>query len=168
MGADVVHAVLRRLGRTRGPDRAKSLPLYGGDFTSLDTVTSAATRVTNDGSLAAHLVASYGSRWSDVWLEIADGRAGALIEPGLPYTVGELRYCMHREMAQTLADLLIRRTQVAFATADHGVGAAERFVASLDLDIASRRAMLSRYAGEVDRIFSLETEPTAAAAMRRA
>jgi glycerol-3-phosphate dehydrogenase len=165
MAADVVHVVLQRLGRAGAPNRAKSLPLYGGDFASLDTVTSAAARATNDRSLAAHLVASYGSRWSDVWLEIAHGEARALVEPGLPYTLGELRYCMHREMAHTLGDLLIRRTQVAFATADHGVGAAARFAATVDVDPAARRAMLSRYTDEIDRIFSVETEPTRDAAL---
>jgi glycerol-3-phosphate dehydrogenase len=165
MAADVVHVVFRRLGRSGAPNRAKSLPLYGGDFASLDTVTTAAVDATDDRALAAHLVASYGCGWSDVWREMASADGRAPVEVGLPYTVGELRYCMRAEMADTLGDLLIRRTQLAFAAPDHGVAAAARFVATLDVDPASRRAMLSRYSDEVDRIFSIETEQTAAAAL---
>jgi len=165
MAADVVHVVFRRLGRAGAPNRAKSLPLYGGDFASLDTVTTAAMDATNDVALAAHLVASYGSGWTDAWREMASAEGRAPVEAGLPYTFGELRYCMRAEMAETLGDLLIRRTQLAFATSDHGVGAAARVAATLDVDPELRRAILSRYTDEVERIFSVETEATAAAAL---
>ena len=50
-----------------------------------------------------------------------DGDGRTLVAPDLPYTIGELRYSAANEMAQTLGDLLIRRTHLAFETRDHGV-----------------------------------------------
>ncbi|MFL5465457.1 MAG: FAD-dependent oxidoreductase [Gemmatimonadaceae bacterium] len=51
----------------------------------------------------------------------------ALSQPlakGLQYTAAHLVYAVRNEMAQTLSDLLIRRTHLAFETRDHGKSAA--------------------------------------------
>ncbi|MFL5572400.1 MAG: glycerol-3-phosphate dehydrogenase C-terminal domain-containing protein, partial [Gemmatimonadaceae bacterium] len=51
----------------------------------------------------------------------------ALSQPlakGLQYTAADLVYAVRNEMAQTLSDLLIRRTHLAFETRDHGKSAA--------------------------------------------
>ena len=132
MARDVVRVVLHRLRRRSGEDRTETLPLPGGDFQSLDALIADAERAIGDVALARHFVISHGTRWRDVWDEMlrdADGRAP--VAPDLPYTIGELRYSVANEMAQTLGDLLIRRTHLAFETRDHGVAAAERVAAAV-------------------------------------
>lgn len=155
MAADVVRVVLSRLNRTAGPDRARSLPLPGGDFDALDALVATATAATNDATLARHLVASYGSRWSRAWGEIARAGGQTLVADGLPYTLGELRYCMRQEMAYTLGDLLIRRTHVAYETGDHGASAAHRIAAALPLE-GERSGAIRDYEAEAERMFGVE------------
>jgi glycerol-3-phosphate dehydrogenase len=160
MAADAVRVVLERLHRQAGVDQTKSLPLPGGDFTSLDAVVAAAAHTTGDTALAAHLSTTYGTRWPLVWAEIdtADGRP--VLDDALPYRMGELSYAVRNEMALTLGDLLIRRTHVAFETRDHGVGIAARVVDAvapiLGWDQEARRRALDDYVQEVARIFSLD------------
>ncbi len=155
MAADVIKAVLHRLHRGRGRDVAKSTPLFGGDFASINELIAQAVLEVQDIRVATHLVSAYGSRWTNVWAEMrtGDGRAG--IVDGLPYTLGELRYCMAHEMAHTFADLFIRRTHLAFETRDHGVDAAHRVAGRLGFDAIARPAALAAYEADVKRIFTI-------------
>ena len=98
-----------------------------------------------------------------VWLpELGALRFGDAVErlAGLPYTIGEMRYGVRHELAYTLADLMLRRTHVAFETRDHGTQSAERVargVAELlgwsARDIA---AAIEEYAREVKRVFAID------------
>jgi glycerol-3-phosphate dehydrogenase len=155
MAADVVRLVLMRLNKKPGPDRARSLPLPGGDFRALELLVERASESTKDANLARHLVRAYGSRWKLVWEEIACAEGQMVVADGLPYTLGELRYCMHREMAYTLGDLLIRRTHLAFETVDHGMTAAHRVAALLPLGVTAADA-IRVYEAEVERMFGLD------------
>jgi len=160
MARDVVRVVLDRLRRRAGTDRTETLPLPGGDFLSLDDVISDASRATGDPGLARHLAISHGTRWPEVWEEISrDADARTLVAPDLPYTLGELRYSVAREMAETLGDLLIRRTHVAFETRDHGAGAAERVAGGLApllgwSQVDQRRA-IEEYVREAEGVFNI-------------
>jgi glycerol-3-phosphate dehydrogenase len=157
MAADVVRIVLSRLKQTAGPDRARSLPLPGGNFGALETLVASASAVTRDSSLARHLVTSYGTRWNAVWQEIACANGRTIVADGLPYTVGELRYCMRHEMAYTLGDLLIRRTHLGYETGDHGMAAALRVATALPLGIGAPQAIRD-YASEVERMFGVDEQ----------
>lgn len=161
MAADVMTIVLAALNRPSSPDRTKSMPLPGGDFNSLDALIVDAARVTNDSTLARHLVTAYGSRWSRVWSEINQLGGGESIADGLPYTIGELRYSVREEMAYTLADLLIRRTHIAYDTRDHGVAASEKSAMALSevfgWDDSARRAAIAAYSTEAARVFSVDS-----------
>jgi glycerol-3-phosphate dehydrogenase len=42
--------------------------------------------------------------------------------------MAEVRFAVEREMARTLADVLVRRTHVAYEIEDHGAAAAERVI----------------------------------------
>lgn len=152
VAADVVKSVLARLGIRAGIDKTKTLPLPGGDVPSLDAAIAAAARATNDPALGTHLARNYGSRWSAVWAEIgADaGREMLLDDP--PYTIGEMRYAVHHEMASTLGDLLIRRTHLAFQTGDHGLGVAARVANALGWGPDAIRD----YEQEVNRVFAID------------
>ena len=74
--------------------------------------------------------------------------------------MGELLYACKAEMAYTLADLLIRRTRLAFELPDHGqlvAQAVARFVApTLGWSDADAAAEVGRYLSEVDRMFRVD------------
>ena len=160
MAAEVVDIVAARLGRDGqrpAPTRNASLP--GGDLAYIDEAIAAAERATADSEMANHLVRSYGSRWSAVADEIA-APGGSERLAALPYTIGEMRYGVRCEMAYTLADLLVRRTHLAFETRDHGRQSAEQ-VARAVADLLSWNARdiadaVSAYGRDVDRIFTIE------------
>jgi glycerol-3-phosphate dehydrogenase len=63
-------------------------------------------------------------------------------------------------MARTLADLLIRRTRIAFETRDHGLSAAPRaadiVAPQLGWSNDEKSAQLSAYEHEVGRMFSID------------
>jgi len=77
----------------------------------------------------------------------------------LPYTAAHLIYGVQHEMAQTLSDLLIRRTHIAFETRDHGAGvvrAAADIVAPLlgwDDEMKIRR--VSEFSEDAARMFAI-------------
>jgi len=158
MAHDVVEAVVRRLGRDV-LDASKDARLPGGDFASVDGLTADVARATGDVELTAHLVSSFGSRWTAVWEEIQRPGGRDRIVDDLPYTVGEMRYCVQREMASTLGDLLIRRTQLAFQTRDHGAAAAEliapRLAGLLGWHSGEMPMALDAYAAEAMRVFEI-------------
>ena len=155
MASDVVRIVLAALKQTPGPDRARSLPLPGGDFGALEPLVASAAALTRDASLARHLVTSYGTRWPRVWEEILCADGQTIVADGLPYTLGELRYCIRHEMAYTLGDLLIRRTHLAYETVDHGMAGALRVAALLPLGVQAAEAIRD-YEGEVLGMFGVD------------
>lgn len=161
MARDVVDTVVRRLGRNV-PERGKDDPLPGGDFASVEALIGEVARATGDVELAAHLVSSFGARWIAVWDEIQRSGGRDRIVADLPCTVGEMRYCVQREMALTLGDLLIRRTQLAFQTPDHGVAAAElmapRIADSFGWDSAAAGRAVDDYVEEARRVFEISAE----------
>ncbi|HEY4216669.1 MAG TPA: glycerol-3-phosphate dehydrogenase/oxidase [Gemmatimonadaceae bacterium] len=155
MAADMMKDVLHRLNRQRGPDVAKSTPVFGGDFSSLNDLIAKAVVAVRDIRLATHLVSAYGSKWTDVWAMICAPGGRPVVVNGLPYTIGELRYCKEHEMALTFADLFIRRTHLAFETRDHGLDAAKYSADALGWSGEAQRAALAAYEKDVTRIFSI-------------
>jgi glycerol-3-phosphate dehydrogenase len=79
--------------------------------------------------------------------------------PGQRCTGAHLVYGVKEEMAKTLADLLIRRTRIAFETRDHGLSAAPRaadiVAAYLGWSSDEKSAQLRAYEHEVERMFSI-------------
>jgi glycerol-3-phosphate dehydrogenase len=74
--------------------------------------------------------------------------------------MGEMLYAVERELACTLGDLLIRRTRLAFETADHGWSLAPAIAdvvgPVLGWDAPARASELERFRGEISRIFEIE------------
>lgn len=152
MAAQTVDAVERALQLRPRKVPTRELPLPGGDIPSLAGEIAAAHRETGDGALAQHLVERYGSAWRAVWEAIAREGREALV-PGLAYTMGELRWCARHEMAETLGDLLIRRTHVAFETRDHGRSVAAAVARAVGWD-AERG--VADYEREVEALFAID------------
>ncbi len=133
MAAEVVDAVCAFLGTRRPRARTDVLPLDPGHDAARARVSALAA--------AAPLLA-------------------AAVAPGLPYTGAEFVYAAEAEQAATLADLLVRRAPVAYATRDAGRAAA-RVVAPLvapvlGWDAVAVDAALAAYDAEAARVFGVD------------
>ena len=126
-------------------------------------------RVIADPRLRDRLTASYGTRWEAIWgLAERDGRLRVPLAEDLAYIGAEYVYAAAEEMAESLGDLLIRRTPAAFEARDHAVHiapAVARFVAPvLEWDEARIDRELRSYAHEVERLFAVEAGEAVVAA----
>ena len=78
---------------------------------------------------------------------------------GLTYTGAHLVYAVQKEMAQTLSDLLIRRTHLAFETRDHGKSvssrAADIVAPLLGWDDRTKNARIRDYNDDIERMFAV-------------
>lgn len=130
MAAEIVDRVQASLGLKRQRSPTDSTELPGGDRTK-----EIARLQHEDESLSTPLV------------------------KGLPYTGAHLVYGVTREMAQTLSDLLIRRTHLAFETRDHGSSVAllaARIVAPLlGWNEETTSARVREYERDVERMFAI-------------
>ena len=127
MASEVVDVVQQLSGAQLVRSRTANVPLIGGDLNDFASEIAAATRDTGDAEIAARLVHAHGSEWRRIWAltDVDPGLRERVVAEG-PYLLAELKFGVLEEMARTLADLLIRRTPIAFETADHGRSAARR------------------------------------------
>ena len=159
MAEEVVDHVVDAVGRPLVQRcRTARLPLPGGDFSGQDDLREEAAAAIVSAPTREHLMASYGSRWRDVW-EYAQ-REPVLAEPitpELPHVGAQFAHAAEHEMALSLGDLLVRRTHAAFQLPDHGLGIASRVATIVAPLLAwdSRRVdrELRAYDEEVHRIF---------------
>jgi glycerol-3-phosphate dehydrogenase len=160
MAAEVVDIVQRSLGRPRTRSSTHAVPLPGGDFRSFDEVLRAAELEVGDAVVARRLVQAYGSRWREVAaLTAAEPALARRIVRELPYLLAEVVYAVEREMAMTLADVLVRRLRLAFEVADHGRAAARVATAilagRLGWDNGRARTEIAKYEAEIERLFAI-------------
>jgi glycerol-3-phosphate dehydrogenase len=158
--ADAAERVLRRGRVSRSTTGERALP--GGDITSVDAAVAEAAHVTGDLACARHLVTNYGSRWRAITAQEQQEPSQAVpIVPGLPYRLSEIACAIATEHAMTLADLLVRRTHIAYETPDHGVAAAGRILpvaaTALGWDATVAAHARDAYAAEAARLFGIET-----------
>jgi glycerol-3-phosphate dehydrogenase len=90
-----------------------------------------------------------------------DGFArGGPIVPGLPYMFEDVTTAVNHEFACTIADVLVRRTHLAFETRDHGVSVAPRVAELLAPRLGWSAADVARelddYRAEVARLFTID------------
>jgi glycerol-3-phosphate dehydrogenase len=116
-----VDLVQRLLERSHPqPSRTAQTPLPGGDFPDMDDYFRVAEeplleRYEMDGTILRYLLGSYGSRHVQIFRYFADDvRMRERIEPGLPFTRGEVMHAVRYEGARTLDDLIWRRCYRAF------------------------------------------------------
>jgi glycerol-3-phosphate dehydrogenase len=158
---DTVDVVLRTLRRRAPHARTDRLPLAGGDLVALDDELAAARAAAGAEDVAAWLVHAYGGAWHQVWARAEqDARLGERLAAGLPYVGAAVEHAVEVEFACTLADVLLRRTHLAFETRDHGRGVAPR-VAELmapRLGWTDRgvQQALAEYESAVQRMFTVD------------
>lgn len=120
MAEHTVDEVLRGLGMER-TCRTRKLALYGADGYD---------EVHDDGGLdeavLEHLVSRFGGQARALITMVTDDPAlGEPIVAGLPYIGAEVRYAVVHEMAQTVDDVLSRRTRARLLARDASTAAAD-------------------------------------------
>ncbi len=118
LARQTVDVAYRKLGRQAPPSRTDKVPLPGGatqDFAAFAADFKATSGLTDE--LAERLLKLYGARAPEV-LELAGDDASLRLPLSPAPTVetgvigAEILYAFERELAQTLADALLRRTMV--------------------------------------------------------
>jgi glycerol-3-phosphate dehydrogenase len=166
MAADVVDAVGRALGRTLPTSTTDRTPLPGGDIEELAVEIARVVHAGHSAAVAQQLVHSYGSAWVRLDALVREQDAlGDEIESGLPYLLAEVPYAARYEHAASLADVLMRRTFIAYETRDHGRAAARRIApllgAELGWSAADQARAITTYDAEAVRVFGINASPSA-------
>ncbi|MEO6027962.1 MAG: glycerol-3-phosphate dehydrogenase/oxidase [Candidatus Binatia bacterium] len=133
MAERVVDTVAPLIKKTLPPSSSAELMLPGGDlagardlesYAALPAVRTALASVPAD--TAARLIATYGSDALDV-VRHADGPdALATFSTEIPLSAAEVQYAIRHEMAQTLVDVLERRSRLAYFATEAARAAAPR------------------------------------------
>ncbi len=158
---DVVNAVFGALARRSPRGRTDRIPLAGGDVRDLEAELAAARAATGTDDIAAWLVHAYGGDWHQVWARAAGDAALAtrLVTP-LPYLGADVVHAVEAEFACTVADVLVRRTHLAFETRDHGLAVAPRVAALMAplLGWTDRGVELAvaEYRTTMERLFTID------------
>jgi glycerol-3-phosphate dehydrogenase len=130
MAAEVVDLVARRLRAVDGRPLARAAatgaePLPGGEVADLDLLARDLTDEGFDDGLARALVGRYGSEAAAVAnLVRREPTLGERIVSGLPAIAAEVVHQARREMAMTVADVMIRRTHLYHTHAGQAADAA--------------------------------------------
>jgi glycerol-3-phosphate dehydrogenase len=154
MAADAVDVVARDLGRRRpSPTAGIPLGLRGSLADAVTRVRQLCETLDVDPAVAEHLVERHGDDAARVLsLAVEAGETGPLVD-GLPYLEAEVRWAVTHELALDVADVLERRTQIAWRHRAAG-GAAVEVVADrmgdlLGWSAAQRRAHAAGYRAAV-------------------
>ena len=110
----VTDSLFTKLNKKVPPCRTATTPLPGGSLRDIGLAIADARREYDEGlptDTIPHLIAAYGSRYRDV-MEIAGTRQDwrTRLAPDSPVIGAELVLAARKEMAPTLADIVIRRT----------------------------------------------------------
>ena len=111
--------------------------------------------------MSERLTTAHGSRWRNVWsFAQRDTSLSRRLVEDLPYLLAEVPHAVEREMACTLADVLMRRTHVAFETRDNGRAAARRIAplmgALLGWGESEFTRQIAAYDADAERVFGID------------
>lgn len=166
MAAEVVETAVRMLELERGaldlrPPATGKDPLPGAiGWPADDDHAKVADEVAKAGhprvpeDVARHLADTYGMRAIAIAKRMAaDARLAQRLVPGRPEVMAQVDWAVEEELAATVCDVLVRRTQVFYRDRDQGLGAAPlvaaRMAELLGWDEAQRARELARYHDEV-------------------
>ena len=169
MSAEVVDTVLRllRLGdaapRELAESRSDRVPLPGAlGWPEDDDASKVIARVLETGApaideaIAAHLTGVYGMVAVQVaGLCAADPSLATPLVEGRPEILAQVDWAVHRELAASVSDVMIRRTQLFFRDFEQGLGAvaavADRMAELLRWSDEERASSIAEYRAEVER-----------------
>jgi glycerol-3-phosphate dehydrogenase len=152
MGRDVIDLAVNDLRRIVAESVTDKLPAIGADgYFALVQQSSQLSELSGlSESTILHLLNRYGSLISEI-LEIieSDKKLSQPISDDLPYLKAEVIYAVTHEGAQTVDDVISRRTRIAFEASDGGEslasGIATLMAPSLGWDAAAKRASVSEF-----------------------
>lgn len=128
MGKDVIDLAAIELRKLIPESVTDKLPLVGADgyFALVQQVDRLAEENGLSTESITHLLNRYGSMISDVLDLIKENPAlGKRLSPDLPYIRAEIYYAASHEGAQSIDDVISRRTRIAFEAHNHGLNLAE-------------------------------------------
>ncbi|HEY3333032.1 MAG TPA: glycerol-3-phosphate dehydrogenase/oxidase [Capsulimonadaceae bacterium] len=137
MAEQTVAHIARRDGR-RFRSGTRDRVLDGGERWPLDWDALAARYPIGDLTADAreHIAESYGGNTPELLRLFSESSAFALpLDRLLPYVAGEVVYACRYEGAQTLEDVLERRTRIALESHDHGTGIAPTVAAIMATEL---------------------------------
>ena len=170
MAAEVVDAVAAKLraldGRRCPPAPTDREPLPGGEVADLEQLVQELGKERVPEPVARHLVDTYGSESAAVAnLAAREPALGRPLLEGRPILQAEVVHQARREMALTVADVLVRRTRLFYSDASQGTGAAPAVAGlmakELGWDAGREAGMLADYLEEVKRMRQAITPPPA-------
>jgi len=119
MAEKAVNMALKKLNVDFIPCKTNKLPLFGGNIDLFDDFFDRVTKEQVDTLLpnvSDHHVYSYGSEYKNILEYLnADTRLAEQVCKGSPVTKAEIIHAVRKEMAQTLADVVLRRTDLGSA-----------------------------------------------------
>ena len=168
MAAEVVDTAVRLLELTDGPlelepARTDKTPLPGAigwpdddDHAKVAEEASRAGHPHVPEDVARYLADHYGMRSVDIARSIAeDPRRGERLSGTRPEVLALVDWALERELAATVSDVMVRRTQLFYRAEDQGLSAAarvaERMGELLGWTDARRERELARYRADVDQ-----------------
>ncbi|MCC6877961.1 MAG: glycerol-3-phosphate dehydrogenase [Sandaracinaceae bacterium] len=165
MAGEVVDTVARLLelsGKPRelGDPRTGKEPLPGAvGWPEDDDHAKVADEIAKAGhprvpeDVATYLADRYGMRGVDIGRRCTKTGAVERLVPGRPEIMAAVDWAVTEELAATICDVMIRRTQIFFRDHDQGLGAvekvADRMAELLGWDAQTRAAEIARYRDEV-------------------
>lgn len=114
---DAVDLACRLLGRSASPCRTALTPLHGGDFADAAALHAQVRQAWPSASAGdvERLVRNYGSRVGDVLPLLGEVGGATTLSSSCRVTVAEIRHAVRRELALTLTDAVVRRTEAGSA-----------------------------------------------------
>ncbi len=156
MGKDVIDLAVNDLRRIVADSVTDKIPAIGADgYFALAQQCSQLAQIsglTEDS--VTHLLNRYGSLISEIFEIIEDDKNMAQpLSAGLPYLKAEIIYSVTHEGAQSVDDVLSRRTRIAFEANDGGESIASTVAALispiLGWDAAAKKASISEFTSKV-------------------
>ena len=113
----VVNAFFEQIGTTAPPSRTLAVPVDGGDLGSLDELVEEVHEAARAWGFTRHraraLARNYGTRYRELFDLVHEDPSLTGSLPGTQVLRAEVVHAVRHEMAQTLEDLVYRRTDLA-------------------------------------------------------
>ncbi len=164
---DHIAKVLRELDGREAPAPAGTdrHPLPGGEIRDPDLLVDVVVREGMARRVAEHLVGAHGGEApAIVRMALENPDLGHPVVRGQPVLRAEIYHAIRREMAVTLADLMMRRTRLFYEAPDHAVAVAAEVAAiaagEMGWDSERTESELAAYRQEVARVNAFRSDPT--------
>ena len=128
MSKDVIDLAVNELRTLTSESVTEKLPLVGADgyFALMQQVDRIADESGLEADTVTHLLNRYGSMIKEILILIKENYSlSKKISPDLPYIRAEILYSASHEGAQSVNDVISRRTRISFEAKGHGADLAE-------------------------------------------